>query len=402
MTGFVITTTLANQISRAANKEVRKIIDAKTASGRAYQTAELILRLYRFGTRDRLVPDSLLRAARVVYQQVSLELTNRDYENRMALGEKGRRSTAPDLLSVVSFMLAPGNSSYDAAIKFDRDASSLRERLNDSLDIIEAKYGSFCKDIPLTPQTRARAGYNRGIEDRKSAPPTLDHEAEAARYRREEAAAYLEVEEWLRDAYRALAEHFERGGHIFYGHTAHGVARGLYDGRSGRQVLREAGVVEPEERFPPAKAKRLRPNIEHGIDVGLRLGLADTVAGIGDDTAPIRDTRESASTVLMREVSPFFVRNLHIITLRRGIIMRKNASRFAERITAALADRGVLGFSQLMVATTAPNNQILSRNLRRLRRDGRISRTVLATTPPSVLYALADLSESKSGDRLAG
>jgi DNA-binding HxlR family transcriptional regulator len=74
--------------------------------------------------------------------------------------------------------------------------------------------------------------------------------------------------------------------------------------------------------------------------------------------------------------------------------MRKHPSRFAERITAALEEHGVLGFSTLMAATAAPNGQILSRNLRRLRRDGRISRTVLATTPPRVLYALV-----KPGDR---
>jgi DNA-binding HxlR family transcriptional regulator len=82
--------------------------------------------------------------------------------------------------------------------------------------------------------------------------------------------------------------------------------------------------------------------------------------------------------------------------------MRKHTSRFAERITATLADHGVLRFGELMVATAAPNNQILSRNLRRLRRDGRISRTVLSTTPPRVLYALVDPAEAKSGDRLAG
>jgi DNA-binding HxlR family transcriptional regulator len=72
--------------------------------------------------------------------------------------------------------------------------------------------------------------------------------------------------------------------------------------------------------------------------------------------------------------------------------MRKHSSRFAERITTQLADHGVLSFNGLMVATAAPNNQILSRNLRRLRRDGRISRTVLPTSPPRVLYALEDPS----------
>jgi hypothetical protein len=302
-----VMTTLASLILRAANKDVRRLIDAKTAVAQAYQASEIILRLYRFGMRDRVAPDGLLRAARVVYHTVSFDLLLRDYENRIALGKKGRLSQAPDLLEVVRFMLVPGNSSYDAALKFDRDASSLRERLNDSLDIIEAKYGRFCKDLGLPPQTRVRAGYNGGIKDRESAPPILDHEAEAARYRRAEAAPYLKGEEWLRDAYRALAEHFEGGGHIFCGYTAYGVARGLYDGRSDKQVLRDAGVVEREERrFPPAKAKRPRPNTEHGIDVGLRHGLADTIAaGTDDDDAPIRDTREPSSAVLMRESSPF-------------------------------------------------------------------------------------------------
>ena len=82
--------------------------------------------------------------------------------------------------------------------------------------------------------------------------------------------------------------------------------------------------------------------------------------------------------------------------------MRKHPSRFAERVISTLADHGVLRFGELMVAVPAPNNQILSRNLRRLRREGRVTRTVLPTTPPRTLYALADQSESKSGDRLAG
>ena len=159
-----VMTTLANSLLRAANKDVRKLIDAKTASGRAYQTSELFLRLYRFGTRDRVVPDGMLRAARVVYQTISIDLLLRDYENRIALGEKGRLSQAPDLLSVVRFMLIPGKSSYDAAIKFDRDASSLRERLNNSLDIIEAKYGRFCKDLGLPPQTRGGSMLQRPIQ----------------------------------------------------------------------------------------------------------------------------------------------------------------------------------------------------------------------------------------------
>jgi hypothetical protein len=88
----------------------------------------------------------------------------------------------------------------------------------------------------------------------------------------------------------------------------------LYDGRSDKQVLKEAGVVEPEERFPPARAKRPRPNIEYGVDDGLKHGLADTVPGIEDDDAPIRDTRESSSAALMRESSPFLTTNVTVHT----------------------------------------------------------------------------------------
>ena len=44
--------------------------------------------------------------------------------------------------------------------------------------------------------------------------------------------------------------------------------------------------------------------------------------------------------------------------------MRKRLSPFYERITATLADYGTLGFSALLIASGAPNNQILSRTLR--------------------------------------
>ena len=87
-----------------------------------------------------------------------------------------------------------------------------------------------------------------------------------------------------------------------------------------------------------------------------------------------------------------FLNKISTISPDQGNPMRKHPSRFAERITATLADHGVLSFNGLMVATAVPNNQILSRNLRRLRRDGRASRTVLPTSPPRVLYARADPS----------
>ena len=317
--GFAAMTTLANKIGR--NKQLKKIVNAKTASARAYQAAELDLRLYLFGDRnDRRIP--YLREARFVYQTIRLELLARDYEKRIEQVSRGRRKRGPSRLLVVPFMLAPGVSSYDAELKFDREASVLRELLNDALDIIEEKYGSFCKEV-IPPQTGGGACYTVS-KDRKSAPPTdpelspAERAAEVARYRAEAESlkSYLidwQVA-WRRDAYLAVAKYLERGGHISYGGTAFGIAPGLYDARSDRQVLKEAGAVEPEELFPPAKARRPRPNTEYGIDVGLRHGLADAVAGTEDDDAPIRDTREFSSAVLMREASPFLTNNVTVHT----------------------------------------------------------------------------------------
>ena len=310
-----VMTTLANLLLRAANKDVRKIIDAKTVVAQTYQASELILRQYRFGLRDRVIPDGMLRAARVVYHTVSLDLLARDYENRIALAGKGRLSTAPDLLDVVRFMLIPGKSSYDAAIKFDRDASSLRERLNNSLDIIEAKYGRFCKDLGLPPQTRVRAGDNSNRNRDLAAPadhPPEDRAAEVSKYLGNAARlnSYLidPRDARTRKAYLAIAEYLTRGGFICRGGTAYGVAPGLFDGRSNKQVLRDAGVVERDERrFPPAKAKRPRPNTEYGIYEGLRHGLAgDAASAVENDDAPISDTRKSEGNLYLRDLSLFF------------------------------------------------------------------------------------------------
>jgi hypothetical protein len=156
------------------------------------------------------------------------------------------------------------------------------------------KFGRYCNEIWQPRQKRPTSCYN-SYKDWKSAPPTdriLDHDDEVAQYRRKEAALYLEGEESLRDAYRALAEHFERGGHIFYGHTAHGVAPGLYDGRSNKRVLKDAGIVEPEEHlFPPAKAQRPDPDKEYRTDTAVRHDLGEVIHGIEADDAPIRETR---------------------------------------------------------------------------------------------------------------
>ena len=54
-----------------------------------------------------------------------------------------------------------------------------------------------------------------------------------------------------------------------------------------------------------------------------------------------------------------------------------------------------MGFSTLMTASGINSSQAVSRGLRKLRREGRVDRTVLPTYPPRVLYRLVDPAEAK-------
>jgi|SRR5882757_5808712 len=58
--------------------------------------------------------------------------------------------------------------------------------------------------------------------------------------------------------------------------------------------------------------------------------------------------------------------------------------------------RGPHRFGELRRAVAGITPKVLTQNLRSLERDGLISRTVYATTPPSVEYALTPLGEGIS------
>ena len=117
------------------------------------------------------VHPAYLYAARIVYQTISVELQLRDIGNDIrqlsALANGKSIRSIPPALHVVPFMLAPGRSSYDAEAKFDKDASTLRERLVMALGAIEKRYGSYCDELPIPPQTAKRSWYN--IDIRSSA-----------------------------------------------------------------------------------------------------------------------------------------------------------------------------------------------------------------------------------------
>jgi hypothetical protein len=161
--GFATITTLVGVLTK--NKDFKQLCGAKTGTGRTYQLSELLLRAYLFGGW-RIRPD-YLTAARIVYQTFIIELKLRDLSNDIqqlsALANgKQIRSITP-ALSVVPFMLAPGRSSHDAAERFKRDASNMRERLDAALGAIGKKYDRFCNEVPTPPQSAERPWYNIGI-----------------------------------------------------------------------------------------------------------------------------------------------------------------------------------------------------------------------------------------------
>jgi DNA-binding HxlR family transcriptional regulator len=77
--------------------------------------------------------------------------------------------------------------------------------------------------------------------------------------------------------------------------------------------------------------------------------------------------------------------------------MRKHPPRYVERIEKTLAEHGVLGFSALMTASGINSSQAVSRGLRKLRREGRVDRTILPTFPPRVLYQLIEQRDEAGG-----
>jgi DNA-binding HxlR family transcriptional regulator len=64
-----------------------------------------------------------------------------------------------------------------------------------------------------------------------------------------------------------------------------------------------------------------------------------------------------------------------------------------ERQVLAHLQNGPMRFAQLVAATGVPNTTSMSRTLKRLCREGIVTRTVLVDrTPPQTLYALAEPS----------
>lgn len=77
-------------------------------------------------------------------------------------------------------------------------------------------------------------------------------------------------------------------------------------------------------------------------------------------------------------------------------ILERLGDRWTILVLAALSRRS-WGFREMQRNVDGISQRMLTLTLRRLERDGLVSRTVLDTRPPKVQYALTDLGDSLTG-----
>jgi len=79
--------------------------------------------------------------------------------------------------------------------------------------------------------------------------------------------------------------------------------------------------------------------------------------------------------------------------MRVSALLGRLADRWTLPVVVTLAE-GALRFNQIRRAVTGISQQMLTRTLRALERDGMVSRTVHPTVPPQVEYDLTPLGHS--------
>jgi hypothetical protein len=126
------------------NRLIKNRCNAKTPTGRAYQAAAAIRDYHRLRMG---IGEADIIAADIVIEDIGEHL--RRSGRRI---DWWQRTVTLDLLE--------GASSYEAADRFGRDASSLRERYDAETLAIEAKFGRYCNDLWEPPQKPIRPCYN--------------------------------------------------------------------------------------------------------------------------------------------------------------------------------------------------------------------------------------------------
>jgi hypothetical protein len=282
------------------NQKIKRLCNAKAKVCRAYQAGAVIRDCYLYGLR--------ISAMDIIYADRVVE----------AVHEHLRRDGRIDWTSRTAILdMLEGATDRATAEKFGLHHKSLQERYADETADIEAKFGRYCSEIWQPRQNRSTSWYT-GVVGKKSTP-AADRVLTAAE-RKVLVDEYYGLAsgpmlrpmasddhvQWLRDAYRRIAEYLELGGRILAGDCdlVAGLPEFIVDRRSDAQVL-EAGFTGSRYRdvglepFRTARAERpLSRNIEYGVDVGLRHGLADdAVPGTDDDDQGVSPFLQNGNTL---------------------------------------------------------------------------------------------------------
>jgi hypothetical protein len=274
--------------ARKINALIKNRGNAKTATGRAYQAAVAIRDYHRL----RMGIDEFdIIAADIVIEAIGAHL------RRAGRIDWWQRTVTLDLFE--------GASSYEAADRFGRDASSLRERYNAEVLAIEAKFGKYCNDLWEPPQKQSASGYNIN-KDRKSAPKPrlterllspLERDALVLQYIEKASGPFLkwgygDPLTWIRwragvrYAYKLIAGYLEDGGRILTGYApaADLPEEWLFDRRSDARVWEEAtGSFFREPGLDPFDGRRNRPRIVSDEARMMRVFAAAEMDTIVDD-----------------------------------------------------------------------------------------------------------------------
>jgi hypothetical protein len=236
--------------SAEINSKIRSRCNAAAMAPRAYQAAAIVRDSYLHGLR---VSATDVISAGIVIEAISQQL------RRPGRIDWSQRTATLDLLE--------GVSSHEAADRFGRDPSSLRERLDSETVAIEARFGRYCNELWEPPQKQNRPCYNSNVDGRSAPEPwpasryltPSDRAALVLHYvelasgkphlkwgNGKDPLAWIYESAWLRIAYKLIAQYIEAGGPILTGYLPqrHLPEKWHVDRRSASR-LREDNGLDP-------------------------------------------------------------------------------------------------------------------------------------------------------------
>jgi hypothetical protein len=261
--------------ARKINAVIKNRCNAKTLTARAYQAAAAIQDYHRHRMG---IGEVDIIAADLVIEAVSAQL------RRPGRIDWTQRTATLDMLE--------GASSYEVGDRFGRDPSSIRERADSELAILEAKLGSFCRHIWQPPQRRESSCYNTGEDSTSGPEPWLASRWFSPADRAAFVLHYLDLasgktlakwgnfknplswiyeSRWIRQAYKLIAAYLENGGSITTGYRPGNIPEKWYVDRRTASRVREDIGLDPLDGLiiPPRYGNefdQVKTNLQIGSD----------------------------------------------------------------------------------------------------------------------------------------